>query len=77
MDEDLTIYFTQAEDSLQATRSLKFHGLYKKATMAIFGLLEVYFLVKTYLRRLIRGCKASFQQCLLHQKLFLKNMGSI
>lgn len=31
MNEDLTVYFNQAEDSLQAARTLKSHGLYKGA----------------------------------------------
>jgi hypothetical protein len=48
MNEDLTIYFSQAEDSLQAARTLKSNGLCKGAVrttviMRIFGLFEVYF----------------------------------
>lgn len=31
MNEDLATYFSQVEDSLQAARTLKSHGLYKGA----------------------------------------------
>lgn len=49
MNEDLATYFSQAEDSLQAARTLKSHGLHKGAVnhcyaiTLIFGLFEVYF----------------------------------
>ena len=35
MNEDLSIYFSQAEDSLQAAQTLKSHGLYKGGSQSL------------------------------------------
>ena len=79
MNEDLTIYFSQAEDSLQAARTLKSHGLYKGAFnhcyYVYFWIVRGLFLSKDIFTKTHSGVQSKFSEMYIAAEIIPKKYG--
>jgi uncharacterized protein (UPF0332 family) len=79
MNEDLTIYFSQAEDSLQAARTLKSNGLFKGAVnhcyYAYFWIVRGLFLSKDIFTKTHTGVQSKFSEMFIATDLIPKKYG--
>lgn len=79
MNEDLATYFSQAEDSLQAARTLKSHGLYKGAVnhcyYAYFWIVRGLFLSKDIFTETHSGVQSKFAELFIVTNLIPKKYG--
>ena len=79
MNEDLTIYFSQAEDSLQAAQTLKSNGLYKGAVnhcyYAYFWIVRGLFLSKDIFTKTHSGIQSKFSEMFIATELIPKKYG--
>ena len=79
MNEDLTVYINQAEDSLQAARTLKDNGLYKGAVnhcyYAYFWIVRGLFLSKDIFTKTHSGIQSKFAEMFIATDLIPKKYG--
>ena len=79
MNEDLTRHFSQAEDSLQAARTLKSHGLYKGAVnhcyYAYFWIVRGFFLSKDIFTKTHSGVQSKFSEMFIATEIIPKKYG--
>lgn len=79
MNEDLTIYFSQAEDSLQAAKTLKSHGLYKGAVNhcyhAYFWIVRGLLLSKDIFTKTHSGVQSKFSEMFIATEIIPKKYG--
>ena len=79
MNEDLTIYINQAEDNLQAARTLKHNGLYKGAVnhyyYAYFWIVRGLFLSKDIFTKTHSGVQSKFSEMFIVTNLIPKKYG--
>ena len=79
MNEDLIIYFSQAEDSLQAAQTLKSHGLHKGAVnhcyYAYFWIVRGLFLSKDIFTKTHSGVQSKFSEMFIATEIIPKKYG--
>ncbi len=79
MNEDLAIYFSQAEDSLQAARTLKSNGLNKSAVnhcyYAYFWIVRGLFLSKDIFTKTHTGVHSKFSEMFIATNLIPQKYG--